>query len=94
LVDRLWPRGISRQKADVDLWLKEVAPSTMLRKWFGHKAERWAEFQKKYKQELKRNRSVDDLRQLAKKHKQLTLVYSAKDEKHNQAILLKEFCEV
>ena len=90
LVDRVWPRGVSKEKAAVDLWMKEVGPSTELRKWFGHDPERWDEFRKRYRAELKeRTDLVDELRGHAAKGP-LTLVFSAKDEEHNQALALKE----
>jgi uncharacterized protein YeaO (DUF488 family) len=90
LVDRVWPRGVSKKKAAVDLWVKEIAPSTQLRKWFGHKPERWDEFRKRYRDELKGKRDLlDQLRTHAAKGR-LTLVYSAKDEAHNQAVVLTE----
>ena len=89
LVDRVWPRGVSKDKAAVDLWMKEIGPSTELRKWFGHKPERWAEFQKRYKRELDDKRALlDELREHAGKGP-LTLVYSAKDEERNQAAVIK-----
>ena len=91
LVDRLWPRGISKQNAKVDLWLKDVAPSNQLRKWFGHKPERWSEFQKRYKKELRQNSGIIELKRLVKTYKTLTLVYSAKDQLHNQAVVLKDY---
>lgn len=90
LVDRLWPRGMSKEKLKVDTWLKEVAPSNELRKWFHHEEGKWESFEKKYKEELKNNPALNELKMLAKKHKQLTLVYGAKDEVHNQAKVLKE----
>lgn len=91
LVDRLWPRGLSREKADVDLWLKEIAPSTELRKWFGHVPDRWKEFQKRYHHELENNiESVSKLKELIKKGV-VTLVYGAKDKEHNEALVLKEW---
>lgn len=90
LVDRLWPRGISKATAHVDEWLKEVAPSTELRKWFHHTPENWTEFEKKYLVELKDNTALDILLQRVKEHKQITLLYAAKNEAQNQAIILKE----
>ena len=93
LVERLWPRGISKQKARVDLWMKEIGPSNQLRKWFGHDPARWEQFKKKYIAELKKNPELKNIKSLAKKHKQLTLVYSAKDVEHNQAVVLKGFLE-
>lgn len=89
LVDRLWPRGFTKEKAHVDLWLKEIAPSTELRKWFGHEPEKWPEFKKKYLQELKENeKPVSILRDYLKKGT-VTLVYAAKDQVHNEALVLK-----
>lgn len=93
LVDRIWPRGVSKEEAHLDEWIKDIAPSTSLRKWFDHVDERFDEFSKKYKQELKN--SPDLVQEILKKAKEktLTLVYSAKDEKHNQAVVLKSFLE-
>ena len=94
LVDRLWPRGLSKEKADVDLWLKEIAPSTELRKWFGHVPDRWKEFQKRYHHELENNiESVSKLKDLIKKGA-VTLVYGAKDKEHNEALVLKEWLDL
>jgi uncharacterized protein YeaO (DUF488 family) len=91
LVDRLWPRGLTKEKAAVDLWLKDVAPSTELRKWFGHDPEKWKEFQKKYLKELKENKeAVDTLKEHLKKGT-VTLLYAAKDEAHNEAQVLKDY---
>lgn len=92
LVDRLWPRGITKAKAQIDLWLKEVAPSTELRQWFHHELANWTEFQKRYKAELKGNPALAELKALARRG-DLTLVYSAKDEQHNQARVLKQLLE-
>lgn len=88
LVDRLWPRGVAKAKARIDLWLKDVAPSTELRKWFGHDPDRWADFQKKYRAELKGSAALAELRKLARQG-HVTLVYSARDELHNDAVVLK-----
>ncbi len=91
LVDRLWPRGISKEKAHLDLWLKDVAPSTELRKWFNHDPKKWNEFKKKYKIELRKNiETVEVLKKTYKKNKELSLLYGAKDELHNEAIVLLE----
>jgi uncharacterized protein YeaO (DUF488 family) len=91
LVDRLWPRGLTKEKAGVDLWLKEIAPSPELRKWFGHDPVKWKDFQKKYIQELKNNKQpVAVLKEQAKKGV-VTLIYGAKDEEHNGALVLKEW---
>jgi uncharacterized protein YeaO (DUF488 family) len=93
LVDRVWPRGVGKEKAAVDLWMKEIAPSTGLRKWFGHRPERWDEFRKRYREELKgKGDLLDELRAHAAKSR-LTLVYSAKDEAHNQAVVIREVLE-
>ena len=90
LVDRLWPRGLTKAKASVDLWLKEIAPSTELRKWFGHDPERWNEFQARYRAELKQNpEQVSLLKQEATKG-MVTLLYGAKDEEHNEAVILQK----
>jgi uncharacterized protein YeaO (DUF488 family) len=93
LVDRLWPRGLSKEKANVDLWLKDIAPSTELRKWFDHKEERWDEFKKRYFDELeKKTEFVDTVREKAGKGS-VTLLYSAKNEKINNAVALVEYIE-
>jgi uncharacterized protein YeaO (DUF488 family) len=91
LVDRLWPRGVSKEKAHVDVWLKEIAPSTELRKWFNHDLSKWKEFQQKYKKELEINEMVKEMRKLEKKYPQITLLYAAKDELHNDAVVLLEY---
>jgi uncharacterized protein YeaO (DUF488 family) len=93
LVDRLWPRGISKSSARIDLWLKEIAPSTALRKWFDHDPAKWAEFRDRYFRELDNNQeAVDEL--MAHFHRgRLTLVYGAKDQEHNDASALKEYLE-
>lgn len=91
LVDRLWPRGLTKEKASVDVWLKEVAPSTELRKWFGHDPEKWKEFQKKYHQELRENKEQVALLNKYISNGIVTLVYGAKDEAHNDALVLKEW---
>ncbi len=93
LVDRLWPRGLTKEKAHVDLWLKEIAPSTELRKWFSHDPAKWAEFQTRYKAELKNNpEQVVLLKKEAAKGK-TTLLYGAKDEQHNEAIVLQQLLQ-
>ena len=89
LVDRLWPRGLTKEKAKVDLWLKDVAPSTELRKWFSHDPAKWAGFRSRYLEELKRNKEqLSLLRQEAAKGT-VTLVYGAKDQEHNEAVILQ-----
>jgi uncharacterized protein YeaO (DUF488 family) len=88
LVDRLWPRGVSKEHAALALWLKEIAPSDELRKWFGHEPARWAEFQERYRAELDRNdEAVAQLRALLR-HGKMTLLYGAHDETHNNAVAL------
>lgn len=90
LVDRLWPRGISHARADLACWAKDVAPSTDLRKWFGHQPERWEEFQQRYRQELKdKPELLKELRQIAAKEV-ITLLFAARDEEHNEAIVLRK----
>ena len=93
LVDRLWPRGLSKKKAHIDLWMKEIAPSTELRVWFGHDPAKWKDFRGRYKTELRNN--TDLIETLAGKAEEgpITLVYAARDEKHNEALVLKQFLE-
>ena len=94
LVDRIWPRGVSKEKARIDLWMKEIAPSDRLRKWFGHDPERWEEFQKRYGEELQKKIGLtSQLQQLEKQHGTVTLVFSARDEHHNQAVALRAFLQ-
>jgi uncharacterized protein YeaO (DUF488 family) len=89
LVDRLWPRGVKKENAHVDQWMKEIAPSEALRKWFRHTPERWPEFQRRYKAELaKKKELISELKQAEKTHGTLTLVFGAKDKERNQAIVL------
>lgn len=92
LVDRVWPRGRSKRQLKLDAWFKDVAPSTALRKWFGHDVRRWPEFKRRYRHELATAAQRARLRELAAiaKRKTLTLVYGAKDELHNQAVVLRE----
>lgn len=91
LVDRLWPRGRSREAAKVDLWLKDVAPSDALRHWFNHDPERWPEFRKRYRAELaEKSEDLETLRRLAAGKKPVTLLFAAKDTEHNNAVALKE----
>jgi uncharacterized protein YeaO (DUF488 family) len=92
LVDRLWPRGVSKESAVIDLWLKEIAPSTGLRKWFDHEPKKWRSFKIKYKKELEGNEVlVEKIRDINRQKGSVTLLYSARDEKRNQAIVLQEF---
>jgi uncharacterized protein YeaO (DUF488 family) len=91
LVDRLWPRGMKKEAVKIDLWMKEVAPSDVLRKWFAHEPKKWPEFQKKYRTELKQTKELlAELKDMEKKHGTLTLLFGAKDEEHNQAVVLAE----
>lgn len=91
LVDRLWPRGLTKEKAGADLWLKDIAPSTELRKWFGHDPEKWEEFKKRYFSELQENKEpVLQLKEQIKKHL-VTLLYGARDEEHNEALVLQNY---
>ncbi len=90
LVDRLWPRGLTKEKAKVDVWLKEIAPTTVLRKWFGHEPEKWKEFIKKYKQELHENNEHITILKEYLRQGVVTLVYGARDDVHNEALVLKE----
>lgn len=91
LVDRLWPRGLTKEKAKVDLWLKEIAPSAELRTWFGHDPEKWPAFRTRYRAELEANEEpLARLRSEMKKGP-VTLVYGAKDEEHNDAVVLQQF---
>jgi uncharacterized protein YeaO (DUF488 family) len=90
LVDRLWPRGISKQKAALDRWMKDIAPSTELRKWLHHDPRRWQEFRRRYAEELRQHPDlVAELRSLARAGT-ITLVYAAHDEAHNDAIVLRD----
>lgn len=91
LVDRLWPRGVSKQKADLGIWYKDIAPSTELRKWFAHDPDKWPEFKRRYISELRENReALDRLKEIIRKEKNVTFVYAARDTVHNEAVVLKE----
>ena len=94
LVDRLWPRGLSKEKAHVDLWLKEVAPSTDLRKWFAHDPAKWPEFKARYHAELKQNSVQVTLLKQAVAKGPATLLYGAKDKEHNEAIVLQKLLNI
>ncbi|MGO3182636.1 MAG: DUF488 domain-containing protein [Aequorivita sp.] len=91
LVDRIWPRGVSKEDAKLDDWMKEIAPSTELRKWYDHKVDRFQEFSKKYETELKNNSALVKELQSKAEGKRLTLLYGAKDKEHNQSVVLKKF---
>lgn len=90
LVDRLWPRGLTKEKASVDLWLKNIAPSTELRKWFGHDPKKWTVFKTRYRTELKKNADQVTLLRNEMKDKVVTLLYGAKDQEHNEAVVLQK----
>ena len=93
LVDRIWPRGVSKEDLQLDKWMKEIAPSDKLRKWFDHDPEKFEEFRRRYQQELDSNgERVRELAEIAR-NQDLTLVYGAKDREHNQAVVLKEYLE-
>jgi uncharacterized protein YeaO (DUF488 family) len=93
LVDRFWPRGVSKSSARINLWLKEIAPSAALRKWFGHAPSKWTTFCDRYFRELDNNpKAVEHLREHGR-HGIVTLVYGAKDQEHNDAVALKEYLE-
>ena len=93
LVDRLWPRGLTKERAAVDLWAKDVAPSTELRKWFGHDPAKWKQFQIRYRKELQEKKDALQLLTQESKRRTVTLVYGARDEEHNEALVLKKILE-
>lgn len=94
LIDRLWPRGIKKETAKIDMWLKEVAPSNELRKWFSHDPKKWEEFKKKYAEELAaKPELLKKIRQIEKEKRTVTLLYSARDEEYNNAVALKAILE-
>lgn len=93
LVERLWPRGLSKERAAMDLWLKDVAPSPELRKWFNHDPARWEGFQQRYRAELKEKQDAVNLLKQKGKEGIVTLVYAAHDKEHNGALVLKQFLE-
>jgi uncharacterized protein YeaO (DUF488 family) len=90
LIDRLWPRGLTKEKAKVDLWLKDVAPSTELRQWFNHDVNKWPEFIKRYQKELQKNSIVETLVEEVKKGR-MTLLYGARDIEHNDAVVIRNY---
>ena len=93
LVDRLWPRGMKKEDAGLDLWLKDIAPSNELRKWFSHDLSKWQEFRKRYRKELKdRPGMIEDLKKVVRRGT-VTLLYAAKDSERNNAVVLKEMIE-
>jgi uncharacterized protein YeaO (DUF488 family) len=90
LVDRLWPRGLTKERAKIDLWLKEIAPSTELRKWFGHDPKKWTEFRRRYRTELKSHPEELELIKRKAREGTVTLLYGARDQEHNEAVVLQE----
>ena len=88
LVDRLWPRGLSKDEARIDIWMKEIAPSTALRRWFNHDPAKWQAFQQKYIKELEGSAALDELRRLVRRCR-ITLLFAARDEEHNNAVVLQ-----
>ena len=93
LVDRLWPRGLTKECAAVNLWLKDVAPSSELRKWFGHDPAKWKEFQVRYRKELRQKKDALALLKQKSEDRTVTLVYGARDEQHNEAVVLRKIVE-
>lgn len=93
LTERLWPRGVSKERAKLDKWMKGIAPSQKLRKWFDHDPEKWDEFREKYRKELYGSENVEELLNIIDREKNVTLVFASKDEKHNSTALLKDFIE-
>lgn len=93
LVDRLWPRGVSKVAARIDLWMRDIAPSTTLRRWFNHDPAKWEEFRRRYQAELQEKTALLATITEQAKTSPVTLVYSAKDEQHNQAVALQSFLE-
>ncbi len=93
LVDRLWPRGLSKEKANVDLWLKDIAPSDGLRKWFGHEPGRWTQFKKKYARELAGREDLVAFVRTKVSEGTVTLLFAAADSSHNNAVALKDYIE-
>lgn len=94
LVDRIWPRGVTRDDADLSHWLKGLAPSSDLRKWFRHDPDKWSEFQARYREEIKQKHATEDLEQLRsliENHERLTLVFAARDTEHNNAVALRNY---
>ncbi|WP_273207587.1 DUF488 domain-containing protein [Marinobacter subterrani] len=94
LVDRIWPRGVAKDDADIAHWLKGLAPSTELRKWFAHDPDKWPEFRERYLEELKSadaSEALDALKKLLEEHNRITLVFAAKDTEHNNAVALRDF---
>lgn len=91
LVDRLWPRGVSKERASLNLWLKEIAPTSRLRQWFNHDPEKWNEFERRYLIELKTNPAFANLKMIVSKEKNVTLLYGARDTEHNEAVVIMNY---
>lgn len=91
LVDRLWPRGIKKEDTRINKWLKEIAPSTELRKWFNHEPDKWEQFRRKYHAELNKSAALNELFTCIEEHKMVTLLFASKEEKYNHAIVLQQF---
>jgi uncharacterized protein YeaO (DUF488 family) len=92
LVDRLWPRGVKKETAHIDQWMKDIAPSPDLRKWFNHEPEKWSVFSHKYQDELNHNKAaLEEIRKCAKQQEKITLLYGAKDTEHSHALVLQEY---
>jgi uncharacterized protein YeaO (DUF488 family) len=93
LVDRLWPRGLTKERAAVQLWLKDLAPSNELRKWFAHDPQKWPEFQDRYRRELREKAGALATLQEKSQNQTVTLLYAARDQQHNEAVILKRLLE-
>ena len=93
LVERLWPRGLTKERARIDLWLKDIAPSPELRKWYGHETEKWEQFRQRYRKELSARKDLVDMLKQKSGERTVTFVFAARDERHNSAAALKEFIE-
>lgn len=93
LVDRLWPRGLQKERAKVDIWLKDIAPSAELRRWFGHDPRRWEEFERRYREELRGNAELLNVLKVWRDLGVVTLLFAARDEDHNNAVVLKAVLE-
>lgn len=93
LTERLWPRGVSKERAALDQWMKSIAPSHDLRKWFDHDPDKWEEFKERYRKELFGSEAVNEMLEIIKNNGKVTMVYASRDEEHNSTILLKDFLE-
>jgi uncharacterized protein YeaO (DUF488 family) len=93
LIDRLWPRGMKKEAADADIWLKAIAPSAELRKWYDHDPEKWPEFSRKYISELKKNPAAPELLDMVKQYKVVTFLYAGRDEQHTHALVLQHYIQ-